>query len=146
MSELTPLHRRALAAGMTDIERRIADLEAALGAHATSLSKHTNDLSVEQHREIRLHFEQIRQAIMTCARAHDIPVPFGRRSASLRWIMQSGLSMLRVAVDDLGARRLKGYGAVSEPARRELVQCQNSIGRLIDALIEIVQEPSDDSP
>jgi len=140
MSALSPLHKRALAAGMADIERRIADLESALRAHATPLTEYSDDLSAAQHHQLHKYFARIRSAMVDCARDHEIPLD--RRSTSLRWLMQSGLSMLRVAVDDLGERRLKGYGTVSAPARRELAQCQHAIGGLIDELTRIVQEDS----
>ncbi len=140
MSNLSPLHRRALAAGMADIERRIADLEAALGAHATPLAEYSNDLTVDEQEQIREYFALLRAAMVECARDHDIPLD--RRTTSLRWIMQSGASMLRVAVDDLGERRLKGYGEISPAARQELLDCQQTLGTLVDDLARLVAPDS----
>jgi len=125
-----------LAAGMADIERRVVELEAALKASQHPRSDVVDDLSKTQHMEMETALAALRRALFQCAEDHEVTLD--RRSTNLSWLLQSGLAMLRVAVDDLGARRMRGYGPLDDSAVEELKQIQTSIDGSVDALLALV--------
>jgi len=132
MSTLNPLHKRAVVFGFLDLHRRMAEMEAYLAQSDSSspFSQHVNDLSPTERKVVQDYFARMRGTMLARLREHGVPLE--TQPTSLRWVLQTGLTFLHIAVAELGPGALRGYGTLDEAARRELVQIQQELDRLVD--------------
>jgi len=134
MSSLSPRHRQVLATAFGDIHRRLAALEATMAESRRqgTLFEYEDDLSAAEWDAVRELFEQIRQTTWKLAQEYDIPLQSQR--TSLRHALLGSLTLLRVAVDDLGPRRLRGYGRLDRAAKQDLHKIEDELSRLVNRL------------
>lgn len=135
MSSLSQRHRQVLAVCLADLHRRLGTLETVLAEaeRGEAASEYVDDLTPEQKRQARQRLAELRGALFEVARRHDVPLQLQRRS--LRQTLLAELSLLRVAVDDLGARRLKSYGPLNTDAVDELERMQFELQRRLERLV-----------
>ena len=129
---LTPLHKRALLSTFLHIESRLDEIDPLLvpGRRSSPLSQYAYDLSPTEAKVVEDYFDRIRSTMVTCLEKHGIPVEAHR--VSLRWALQTSISLLGVALDEMGPDRLRGYGELDEAGRREVVSIQQELDRLLD--------------
>jgi len=129
---LTPLHKHVLLTGFLDIENRLQEMESLLvqGARPSPLSRCVGDLSPTEIKVVEDYFARIRSTMLTCLKKHDVPIEV--RPTSLRWSLQCNMTMLDVAIAELGPERLRGYGELDDAGRREVESIQQEITRLAD--------------
>lgn len=84
------------------------------------------------------YFVRVRSMMLTCLEKHGIPIEMHR--VSLRWSLQTGICFLGVAVDDVGPERLRGYGALDEAGRQEVLSIHQEIHRLPDRVVAYLTE------
>jgi GTP-binding protein EngB required for normal cell division len=132
MSTLNPLHKQALVSGFLDLHRRMAEMEAYLAQSDSSspFNQHVNDLSPTERKVVQDYFARMRGTMLARLREHGLPLQTQR--TSLRWVLQTGLTFLHIAIAELGPGALRGYGTLDEAARRELVQIQQELDRIVD--------------
>ena len=137
---LTPLHKHVLLTGFLDIESRLQQMESLLaqGTRPSPLSGCVGDLSPTEAKVVEDYFVRIRSTMLTCLKKHSIPVEV--RPTSLRWSLQCNMTMLDVAVAELGPERLRGYGEMDDDARQEVVSIQQEITRLADRVSAYLSE------
>jgi GTP-binding protein EngB required for normal cell division len=132
MTTLNDLHKRALVAGFLDLHRRMADMESALtrSADSSPFGEHIHDLSPTEIKVVQDYFARLRGTMSACLREHGIDLQVQR--TSLRWVLQTGIVFLHIGVEELAPERLRGYGALDESARQEVVKIQGELRRLIE--------------
>jgi len=132
MSQLTEIHRRHILHGFLSVHKQMADLEALLVQSATSspFSQSVQDVSPTECRVIQDHFARIRAAM----RAHldDLGIPLEVRTTSVRWTFETNLMHLQVAVDDMGPKRLAGYGPLDPTDQAAVARIQDDLTRLLE--------------
>lgn len=143
MSPLGPSHRHVLASALADILHRVSELEAAVarGAEPDPFSGLVDDLSAEEKKVARDRLRQIRRDVMAWCDRYDV-VPSAKRTG-LRWVLQSSLAFVRVMVDDMGPRRLRGYGNLDAAIRDQLVRMQAELGQQIDWISRYLEPAGD---
>ena len=119
---LTPLHKHVLLTGFLDIESRLQQMESLLaqGTRPSPLSGCVGDLSPTEAKVVEDYFVRIRSTMLTCLKKHSIPIEV--RPTSLRWSLQCNMTMLDVAVAELGPERLRGYGEMGDAGRQEVAE------------------------
>lgn len=129
---LRQIHKHVLLTGFLDIESRLKQMETLLvqGARPSPLSGCVGDLSPTEAKVVEDYFVRIRSTMLTCLKKHSIPVEV--RPTSLRWSLQCNMTLLDIAVAELGPERLRGYGSLDDDARQEVVSIQQEITRLAD--------------
>ena len=132
---LTPLHKNALLSTFLHIESRLNELEPLLaqGKRPSPLDQHVHDLSPTEAKVVEDYFARIRSTMLTCLEKHGIPIEVHR--VSLRWSLQTSMIYLSVAVADTGPNRLRGYGALDDADRREVLSIQQELDRLLDRVV-----------
>lgn len=139
MASLNEPQSRAILCGFLDIDRRMADLEALLapGSNPSPFSRHVNDLSPTEARVVRDYFARIRAVMLAHLRECEIPLDI--RSTSLRWALQTGISFIGIAVDELRPERLTGYGALEGDAYARSAEARQDLERLVDQVSDYVR-------
>jgi GTP-binding protein EngB required for normal cell division len=137
---LTPLHKHVLLTGFLDVESRLKQMEALLvqGTRRYPLNEYVGDLSPTETKVVADYFARIRSTMQTCLEKHHIPIEV--RPTSLRWAVQCGMTMLDVALADLGPKRLQGYGSIDEAGRQEVQSIQQELTRLTDRVSAYLSE------
>ncbi len=137
---LSPLHKSVLLTGFLDVESRLKQMEALLvqGTRRYPLNEYVGDLSPTETKVVADYFARIRSTMQTCLEKHRIPIEV--RPTSLRWALQCGMTMLDVALSDLGPKRLQGYGSIDEAGRQEVQSIQQELTRLTDRVSAYLSE------
>ncbi len=132
MSELSQNHRRHILHGFLSVHKQMAELEALLVQSATTspFSQSVRDVSPTECRVIQDHFARIRAAM----RAHldDLGIPLEVRPTSVRWTFETSLMHLQTAVDDMGPKRLAGYGPLDPTGQAAVARIQDDLTRLLE--------------
>src|SRR5271166_6045805 len=66
------------------------------------------------------------------AHLDDLGIPLEVRTTSVRWIFETNLMHLQVAVDDMGPKRLAGYGALDPTDQAAVARIQDDLTRLLE--------------
>jgi len=137
---LTPLHKHALLSTFLHIESRLTELEPLLvqGKRRSPLAQHVDDLSPTEAKVVEDYFARIRSTMLTCLEKHGIPVEV--RRVGVRWALQTNMLSLRIAVAEVGPAQLRGYGALDDAGRQELLSIQQEMDRLIDRVSAYLSE------
>lgn len=127
-------HIRALAAAFTHIDRLLGDVEAACAAQPSSspFARFTPDLTPAQRQVVLEYVGRIR------ARMSEVMAGLGVRELAHRsaasWSISTALSFMSIALADVDAARLRGYGALDGAAvafvQRVTGDLDRSIARL----------------
>jgi dynamin family protein len=129
----TPLganHRTHLLVSFLEIHRRLAELaEIVETTKPSPFSRIVNDLSPTEAKVVQDHFARIRAAMLSHLQELDIPLDI--RQTSLRWSLQTALIFLQVTIDDMGPKRLSGYGPLDTAGREAVVKIQQDLERLL---------------
>ncbi len=127
---LSPLHKSVLLSTFLHIESRLSEIEPLLarGKEPTPLSQYVRDLSPTEAKVIEDYFARIRSTMVTSLERHSIPVNV--RRVSLRWSLQTNLTLLSVAVAEMSPSRLRGYGQLDESDREEVLSMRQELERL----------------
>jgi hypothetical protein len=135
---LDDLHKHVLLSGFLDIESRLRQMENLLGNRERRypLNEYIDDLSPDEARTVIELFARIREKMHDCLKKHHIPVDV--RRISLHWALQCGVTMLDVALADMGPERLRGYGGLDEAGKREIRDIQHELQQLIDQTSEFL--------
>jgi hypothetical protein len=118
---------RAILCGFLDIHRRMAELEALLGPSLkpTPFSGYVNDLSPTEAKVVQDYFARVRTAMLEHLRESEIPLDI--RPTSLRWSIDIGTSFIGINAAELGPKKLRGYGALSERASAQATKFQQDL-------------------
>jgi GTP-binding protein EngB required for normal cell division len=129
---LKPLHKQALLSTFLHIESRLKEMEAMLarGKRPSPLDQHVHDLSPTEVKVVEDYFARIRSTMVTCLEKHGIPIEVSH--VSLRWSLQTAISFLSVAVAEVSPDRLRGYGELDDAGRKEVLNIQQELDRLLD--------------
>jgi GTP-binding protein EngB required for normal cell division len=76
--------------------------------------------------------------MLTCLEKHGIPVEVHR--VSLRWSLQTNVNFLSVTVAEVGPEQLRGYGALDDAGRQEVLSIQQELDRLLDRVAAYLSE------
>jgi hypothetical protein len=137
--------KRSVLAGLLDLHRRMAEMEAMLVQDPSPFSSFVHDLSPTESRVVRDSFARIRTAILAGLREAGIPLEV--RRTSVRWTLQCGMTFLSAALAEMAPNRLRGYGSLDAAGAAQVVKIQQDLQRLIDELgAYLRQEPGDDLP
>ena len=111
---LTPLHKHVLLSGYLHIESRLNEMEPLLsqGKRPSPLNQYAHYLSPTEAKVVEDYFDRIRSTMVSCLEKHEIPVEVHR--VSLPWSLQTSVSFLSIAVDEMGPDRLSSYGKLDE--------------------------------
>ena len=125
-------HRRHILHRFLAIDRRLAELEslASRGARPSPLSEYVNDLSPTEGQVLLDHFARIRSVML--AHLEELSIPLDVRQTSVRWVLQTSLIHVQVAIDDMDPGQLSGYGALSDAGRAAAIRIQDDLTRLLD--------------
>jgi len=129
---LTPLHKNALLFTFLHIQSRLNEMEPLLaqGKRPSPLDQYVHDLSPTEAKVVEDYFARIRSTMVSCLEKHGIPIEVHR--VSLRWSLETSIAFLSVAVDEVGPDQLRGYGALDDAGRQEVVSIQQELDRLLD--------------
>jgi hypothetical protein len=132
MPSLNDNHRRHILNSFVAIHKALAQLEALIVQSETlsPFSQNVGDLSPSECRVVRDHFARIRSAMH--AHLSELGIPLEVRKASVRWSLQANLMHIQVAVDDMGPRRLEGYGPLEPGGQAAVASIQDDLTRLLD--------------
>ena len=132
MSQLSQNHRRHILHGFLSVHKQMAELEALLVQSGTTspFSQSVKDVSPTECRVVQDHFARIRSAML--AHLDDLGIPLEVRTTSVRWIFETNLMHLQVAVDDMGPKRLAGYGALDPTGQAAVARIQDDLTRLLE--------------
>lgn len=102
-------HRRHILHRFLTIDRRLDELESmeSRGGRPSPLSEYASDLSPTEVRVLVDHFARIRSMIL--AHLEELSIPLDVRQNSVRWVLQTSLMHVQVAIDDIDPRQLSGY-------------------------------------
>ena len=139
---LTPLHKNVLLTGFLDVESRLKRMEALLvqGTRRYPLNEYVGDLSPTETKVVADYFARIRSTMQTSLEKHQIPIE--ARPTSLRWALQRGMTLLDVALAELGPKRLQGYGSMHDAGRVEYASEEKNPGNYKHVTGIIVAVPS----
>jgi hypothetical protein len=146
-SPLNEHQKWAILHGCLDIHRRMAEMEAILiqSTISSPFSKYVNDLSPTESQAIQDYFRRLRAATLAWLREADIPLNV--RQTSARWALQCGMISVQVAVAEMSAERLSGYGPLTEAGRELSVRMRQDLDQLIDRIgAYLRQELGHDQP
>lgn len=140
MTEFNANHKRVLAAGLLDIHQRLVQLEADLmqDCNSSPLSKHVHDISPTEVKVLRDYLARMRGTLVTCFRENEIPMTVQR--TSLRWTLQVGIDFIRIAIAELGPKKLQGYGSLSPAASERLLRLRRELDRLADRMATYLRQ------
>ncbi|MGN6545745.1 MAG: dynamin family protein [Aureliella sp.] len=143
-ADLSELQRQSLQSSFLDLERRLTDIEAAMFAveHRSPLSKYDLDLTPVEMGVVRDYCQRIRTAMLDLLAEQEIEVRI--RRVGLRWSLLTHAAYLHVAVSDISADRLRGYGPVSEQGRIAVDRLSQRLDVLVDQLDSFLRERPDD--
>jgi len=129
---LRETHRRHILHRFLAIDRRLAELESLVsrGDRPSPLSEYVSDLSSIEVRVLLDHFARIRSVML--AHLEELGIPLDVRQNSVRWVLQTSLMHVQVAIDDMDPGQLSGYGVLSEAGRAAATRIQDDLTRLLD--------------
>jgi GTP-binding protein EngB required for normal cell division len=118
----------------------MAELEALLGPSLkpTPFSGYVNDLSPTEAKVVQDYFARVRTAMLEHLRESEIPLDI--RPTSLRWAIDIGTSFIGINVAELGPKKLRGYGALSERASAQATKFQQDLERVIDQAAAYIRQ------
>jgi len=127
-SGLNDSHQRRLAAILTDMEENLANVERAAFTTSTSPFAQTSpDLTPTQQQVVGDYLRRIREIIATVA-----PL-LGRHGENKRvaasWSIQNALHFVDIAIAEMGASYLRGYGAPGPQGIAILERIQSELRR-----------------
>ena len=139
---LTPLHKNVLLTGFLDVESRLKRMEALLvqGTRRYPLNEYVGDLSPTETKVVADYFARIRSTMQTSWRSTRFPSRRGRRSSPRA--LQRGMTLLDVALAELGPKRLQGYGSMHDAGRVEYASEEKNPGNYKHVTGIIVAVPS----
>jgi len=125
-------HRRHILHRFLAIDRRLAELEslASRGARPSPFSEYVNDLSPTEVQVLIDYFARIRSVML--ADLEELSIPLDVRRTSVRWVLQTSLMHVQVAIDDMDPAQLSGYGPLSDAGRAAAIRIQDDLTRLLD--------------
>ncbi len=137
---LTALHRRALLSNLLHVHSQLRAMEGLLlqGGCPSPLDQYVPDLSPTEVNVIKDDFQRIRSAIEKYLEEYEIPID--TRRVSLRWALQTGVSFLSVAVAEMSAERLRGYGPLDQEGQAAVLAIQQELDRLLDRVRTYLRE------
>lgn len=116
-AKLNDNHRRRLVSSFQHIDHMLGEVETiiASGGSASPFRKHVPDMSPVQRRVTTDYIARIRETMQRCLGELGIVLP--EPDCGTLWAARATLAMMaNVAMEELGARYLKGYGALPDDA------------------------------
>lgn len=137
---LTALHRRALLSNLLHIHNQLREMEGLLlrVGDPSPLDQHVPDLSPSEVKVVEDHFQRIRSAIQGYLEKYEIPIE--TRRVSLRWVLQTGVSFLSIAVAEMSPERLRGYGPLDHEGQAAVQAIQEGLDRLLEGVRTCLRE------
>jgi GTP-binding protein EngB required for normal cell division len=142
MAALNESQTRSIKSALLDVHQRMAELEALIAplGPPSPFSRHVNDLAPTEAKVLRDHFAQIRTAMLVNLKEFDIPLDV--RPTSLRWALQTAISFISIAVEELRPSRLRGYGKLAPEAVAQTNRLCDDLTRLVDRLAAYLRQGS----
>jgi GTP-binding protein EngB required for normal cell division len=113
---LNPSQQHRLVVTCQYIDRLLTDLEEAFteAQSGSPFGRYTNDLAPAEQRLVRDYIARLRTQLLRILDGQDLPA--APRRTALRWAILTHLAYIDVAVEELGPRYMRGYGAVPPEA------------------------------
>lgn len=142
MEAFSEFQRQSLLSGCMSLSHRVAELEARIAEaeSAPRLSGIKADLSPVERRIALDYFARLREELLRVLETNDIDPP--TQQTSLRWVLQTGLVGMQVAVDELGPSSLRGYGPLSAEGGIAAERLQQQLNRNIDQARRLLAQRS----
>jgi GTP-binding protein EngB required for normal cell division len=137
-SGLNDNHRRAITAAFGQIDRLLADVEAASARALGPFSRFFGDLSPTQQGVVADYVAQIRGRMMEVLAALGISLRAPQSPAS--WAIRTSLSFAKVAVQEIDPSRLTGYGSLGPEAAYFVERANADLERSLERLLAYVAQ------
>lgn len=139
-NSLNPNHARRVSVTCRYIDNLLAEMENALNISASTLAfpHYTPDLTSTQRRAIEDHIRQIRTQLVQILDGQGIERPPADIPVSRS--LQSHLTFIDIAVEELRPQYMRGYGAVSPAAAQELNCAAATLQGLVKQLQHYLNE------
>jgi hypothetical protein len=109
MSRLNENHKRRLLSAFQHMDKLLGQsLNAVASAPPGLYSRPIQDLSPAELRHMQSNIEKVREQILGLLKKFDIALPPPATPAS--WILNTNLTMLDIAFEDLYPEKMRGYG------------------------------------
>ncbi|HEX4128755.1 MAG TPA: dynamin family protein [Pirellulales bacterium] len=140
MTAFNELQQKVVATSFLEMHREMSELEAliAQSSSASVLSQYVPDLSPTEIKVVHDYFARIRTTMLAYLKEQDIPLK--SRPVSLRWALQTGATMLSVAIAEMGPEKMRGYGTLSDEGRAQVTKVQEELDRLVDRVAAYLRQ------
>lgn len=140
MGSLSELHRKHILTGFLDLHRQISEIEGLLAQSLVDspFSAYFNDLSPVERNVLAGYFSRVRSTMLACLEEAEIPLDV--RKTGIRWAVQTRTVFLGIALEEMSADRLRGYGELTPEGRERVTKITRDLERLVDRIGTYLRE------
>lgn len=133
-NSLNSNHERRLSVTCRHIDKLLAEMEDALriSSSRNAFPSYIMDVSPAQQRVIEDGIARIREHLINVLDIHGIDRP--EPSIPVSRLLHTMLSFIRISIEELKPRYMRGYGGLSPTAEKELNEI---VGELLEASAEV---------
>lgn len=140
MTELNNTHKRSFLIGLQRIDDMLSEIERVIGTSEDFRSpfrKYVTDITEAQQETIAGAIEHMRQEICRILASKDIEIDHPGISA-IRAV-RNAIYFADMAAEEMRPKYMKGYGALTEGAKRELNEVASHLQELLTQMLDILR-------